>query len=165
MSAFRLAALAFVLLAGGAAAAAQPVAPTTFDREAGVRITHWPKVGATDVYLTVIVPPEFELIGPPRTQFKPSLEAGDELRLEAVDTGRHGTLVRLEAHFKTPVELPFYPVRFTVRVGYSAHVPAPIDVSYFLVLLADGNAVPARGELQWEVLIQSSPDGVFEPLD
>ena len=136
-----------------------------WEREAGVRITHWPRALTTDIYVTVELPAAYVLVGPPTTQFTPKVGGGDRLTLETHDNGARGKLIVLEAHFVTPVQLPFYPIRFTVRVASPTLVPAPIDVQYIRVLLADGRVLPFKDELQWETLIQSSPDGNFEPLD
>jgi hypothetical protein len=161
-SALRVALLCCTLAVTAQAFAQAATAPT-WDRQVGLLIVEGQDNFIAQLSIELEVPKSCSLVGEPTTQLPvpPPGQSRPWIRSAVLPNGR--TLVSLDATFSPPIQIPAFPLILTLRMPHPDELDGVVELNRLGAFRPSGELIPPD-DLGWDLVYQSSPDGVYEPL-
>jgi hypothetical protein len=141
---------------------AQEAAPT-WDRQVGLLIMEGQQDFIAQLTIEIEIPSSYSLVGEPTSQL-PVPAPGQSrpwIRSTVLPDGR--TLVSLDARFSPPIQIPALPLIVTLRMPQPAALDGYVGLKRLGAFRPNGELINPD-DLGWDLIYQSSPDGVYEPL-
>lgn len=135
----------------------------TWDRQVGLRIMEGQEDFIAQLSIVLEVPEAYSLVGLPTSQL-PEPASGQSrpwIRSTVLPNGR--TLVSLDATFSPPIQIPAYPLILTLRMPQPDELDGFVEINRLAAIRPNGKLIPPD-DLGYDLLYQSSPNGVYKPL-